>query len=74
MIETSTKGPRDALLKPRSIAVVGASRQQNTIGNQVVSNFVAHAFTGAVYAVNPRAISVNSFHTWPNLDSIHSRE
>lgn len=73
MIETSTKGPLDALLKPRSIAVVGASRQQNTIGNQIVSNLVAHGFTGAVYPVNPRATSVNSIHAWPNLDSLPSR-
>ena len=48
MIETSTKGPLDALVKPRSIAVVGASRQQNTIGNQIDSSLVGHGFTGPI--------------------------
>src|SRR6478735_8110231 len=70
MIGKNESGALDALLKPRSIAVVGASRQPNTIGNQIVSNLVAHGFTGPVYPVNPRANSVSSIPAWPNLDSL----
>ena len=62
-------GALDALLKPRSIVVVGASRQQNTIGNQIVTNLVAHGFTGAVYPVNPRATSVGSIPAFSGGDS-----
>ncbi len=72
MTEPNVSGALDALLKPRSIAVIGASRQQNTIGNQIVSNLVAHGFTGPVYPVNPRATSVSSIPAWPNLDSLPS--
>ena len=63
-------GALDALLKPSSIAVIGASRQPNTIGHQVVSNLVAHGFTGPVYPVNPRATSINSIHAWADLASL----
>jgi acetyl coenzyme A synthetase (ADP forming)-like protein len=63
-------GALDALLKPSSIAVIGASRQPNTIGHQVVSNLVTHGFTGPVYPVNPRATSINSMHAWPDLASL----
>ena len=66
----SHNGALDALLKPTSIAVIGASRQANTIGHQIVTNLVAHGFTGAVYPVNPRATSVSSIHAWPNLASL----
>ena len=48
------------LLAPRSIAVIGASRQPNTIGYQIVRNLVSFGFGGAVYPVNPRASSVCS--------------
>ena len=68
----SQRGTLDALLKPASIAVIGASRQANTIGNQIVANLVAHGFTGPVYPVNPRAAAVNSMHAWPNLASLPS--
>jgi acetyl coenzyme A synthetase (ADP forming)-like protein len=63
-------GALDALLKPNAIAVIGASRQPNTIGHQIVSNLVAHGFTGPVYPVNPRATAINSMHAWPNLASL----
>jgi Acyl-CoA synthetase (NDP forming) len=70
MTDPDKPGALDALLKPHSIAVIGASRQQNTIGNQIVSNLVTHGFTGAVYPVNPRATSVSSIPAWPNLAAL----
>ena len=70
MTELLPGGALDALLKPRSIAVVGASRQQNTIGNQIVTNLVAHGFTGPVFPINPRATSVNSIRALPNLAAL----
>jgi acetate---CoA ligase (ADP-forming) len=72
MNDVSRNGALDALLKPTSIAVIGASRQANTIGHQILSNLVAHGFTGAVYPVNPRATAVNSMHAWPDLASLPS--
>src|SRR5665647_1690154 len=70
MTELVPGGALDALLKPRSIAVVGASRQKNTIGNQIVTNLVAHGFTGPVFPINPRATSVNSIRALPNLAAL----
>jgi acyl-CoA synthetase (NDP forming) len=46
-----------ALLAPRSIAVIGASRREGTMGHQILHNLIAYGFTGAVYPVNPKASS-----------------
>ncbi|MGH9066114.1 MAG: GNAT family N-acetyltransferase [Acidimicrobiales bacterium] len=46
------------LLRPRSIAVIGASRQPNTISYEVFANLVGGGFSGSVYPVNPAAHSV----------------
>ena len=62
----------DAILKPRTIAVVGASRVANTIGHQIVANLVNHGFTGAVYPVNPKATAVHSVPAWPSVAAIPS--
>ncbi len=43
------------LLGPRSVAVVGASRRRATVGRAILHNLVTGGFTGPVYAVNPRA-------------------
>ena len=59
-----------ALLAPRSIAVIGASRRKDTIGYQILHNLIDFGFTGAVYPVNPRAISVCSVPAYCRIDEI----
>ena len=49
-----------ALLAPRSIAVIGASRRIEHIGHEILSNLISYGFTGAVYPVNPGASSICS--------------
>ncbi len=66
----SAVGALDAILKPRTIAVVGASRTPNTIGHQIVANLVDRRFTGAVYPVNPKAASVHALPAWASISAI----
>jgi acetyltransferase len=40
--------PLDPLLRPRSIAVIGASRKESSIGWQILDNLLKHGFQGAV--------------------------
>jgi acetyltransferase len=60
----------DPILRPRTIAVIGASRSPHTIGHQVLSNLIAHGFTGSVYPVNPHAPSVHSVKAYPSIAAI----
>jgi acetate---CoA ligase (ADP-forming) len=60
----------DALLRPRSIAVIGASRTPNTIGYQILDNLLRHGFTGAVYPVNPTATAVHGIRAYPRIAEI----
>ena len=46
------------LLRPTSIAVVGAGREPGGIGHTLVRNLVAGGFTGPVHPVNPRAATI----------------
>ncbi|MBG6096989.1 bifunctional acetate--CoA ligase family protein/GNAT family N-acetyltransferase [Nocardioides luteus] len=41
------------LLRPRSVAVIGASRRESHPGHQVVRNLLRARFTGTVHPVNP---------------------
>ena len=59
-----------ALLAPRSIAVIGASRTERTMGNQVMRNLVQQGFTGAVYPVNPKAKAVCSVRAYPRISDV----
>jgi acyl-CoA synthetase (NDP forming)/RimJ/RimL family protein N-acetyltransferase len=46
------------LLRPASIAVVGASREPGSVGRAILRNIVSSGFGGIVHAVNPRAPTV----------------
>ena len=60
-------GSLDAILKPRRIAIVGASRTPNAIGHRIVASLVRHGFSGAVYPVNPKAAAVHALPAWPGI-------
>src|SRR5512133_1567004 len=59
-----------ALLAPRSIAVIGASRRENTIGYQILHNLITCGFTGAVYPVNPRGEPICSVPAYRRVGEI----
>jgi acetyl coenzyme A synthetase (ADP forming)-like protein len=55
------------LLTPRSVAVIGASRNPETVGHQVLRNLLAGGFAGPVYPVNPGAEHVASVKAYPTV-------
>ena len=55
---------------PRSVAVIGASRRQDTIGQALVRNLVTGDFTGRVYAVNPSSDAVSGLPAYQSVGDI----
>ncbi len=43
------------LFYPKSIAIVGASRKEKTVGNDILKNLVQQGYKGEIYPVNPKA-------------------
>ncbi|CAA9412135.1 MAG: Protein lysine acetyltransferase Pat [uncultured Nocardioides sp.] len=60
----------EKFFNPRSVAVVGASRRQDTIGRALVRNLVTGDFAGRVYAVHPSADAVSGLPTYPTVSEI----
>jgi len=60
----------DAILRPRSIAVIGASRQPNTIGWQILDNLLRFGFNGPLFPVNPKAGTIHSIKAYPSVEAI----
>lgn len=59
-----------ALLRPQSVAVIGASRQRGTIGAETLHNLLSFSFCGPVYPVNPSAGSVHSVSAFKSVEDI----
>lgn len=57
----------EALFRPRSVAVVGASPTAGSYGERCLSYFGRFGFGGAVHAVNPRYTSIDGRPAYPDL-------
>ncbi len=55
---------------PRSVAVIGASRDPDSIGYRVLEAIVMNRFEGPVYPVNPQATVVGSIRAYPSVTDI----
>ena len=53
--------------QPKSVAVIGASRQRGTIGAEVFNNILKDGYQGTVYPVNPSAESVGGVRAYPSV-------
>ena len=56
-------------LRPRSIAVVGASGKRASIGGLLLAHLLGSGFTGALYPVNPRHQVIQGVSAYPDLPS-----
>lgn len=60
----------DAILRPKSVALIGASRQPNTIGWHILDNLLKHGFQGPIYPVNPHATAVHSVPAYASIADV----
>jgi acetyl coenzyme A synthetase (ADP forming)-like protein len=60
----------DAIFRPHSIAVIGASRQKSAIGREILNNLIQFEFNGKVFPVNPKASVVASMKCYASVSKI----
>jgi acetyl coenzyme A synthetase (ADP forming)-like protein len=57
-------------LRPRSIAVIGASRRRDSVAGNVFHNLLSYGFAGPVYPVNPATKVVQSVPAYASIDQL----
>ena len=57
----------DGVLKPKSIAVVGASTKPGKIGYNVIENLLASKYEGKIYPINPTATEILGIKVYPSI-------
>ncbi|MCP6757705.1 MAG: bifunctional acetate--CoA ligase family protein/GNAT family N-acetyltransferase [Fischerella sp. CENA71] len=62
--------PLDAIFAPRTIAVIGATDRDRSVGRTVLWNLISHPFGGTVFPVNPNRSSVLGIKTYPNIAAV----
>lgn len=57
----------DHIMKPRSIAVIGASTKAHTIGSDIMKRLQEYGFTGPIYPVNPKGGVIEGLQAYPTV-------
>ena len=58
------------LLKPRSVAVIGASADPSRTTGRPVHYLLKHGFTGEIWPVNPRVTTIEGLPCYPDIASL----
>ena len=56
----------DKFFKPKSIAVVGASSKENSIGRILIEN-LKDGFPGSIYPINPKGGEILGIPAFPTI-------
>ncbi len=60
----------EQFFSPKSVAVIGASREPGKLGSQILSNIISGQYKGKVYPVNPKATEISGLKCYPDVSSI----
>ena len=66
----ATRHPLDAIFRPSSVAVIGATPREGTVGRTLLWNLISSPFGGTVYPVNPKHSSILGVKAYRSLADI----
>ena len=60
----------DKIMRPKAIAVVGASTKPKTIGSEIMQRLRDYKFNGKIYPVNPKGGMIEGFQAYTSVAEI----
>lgn len=66
----ATQASLTAILAPRAVAVVGASRRPEGIGRRILANLQESGFRGPIYPIHPTAPEIAGLRAYPSLAAV----
>ena len=62
--------PLDAIFTPRSVAVIGATEKEGSVGRTVLWNLISSPFGGTVFPVNPKRPNILGLKAYPSIGAV----
>lgn len=66
----SQRHPLDAIFAPKTVAVIGATEREGSVGRTILWNLISHPFGGTVFPVNPQRHSILGIKAYPNIAAV----
>jgi acetyltransferase len=64
------KNVLDKMLRPKTVAIVGASATPGKIGYTVIDNLIKGGYTGKIYPVNPTCTEILGLKCYPSISEV----
>ena len=65
--------PLDAIFRPETVAVIGATDRPGSVGRTIMRNLVSSPFGGTVFPVNARRQNVLGIQAYPSVSEVPDR-
>jgi acetyltransferase len=62
-----------SLFEPKSVAVIGASDRENSVGNIIFKNILSSGYKGRLYAINPKHETIQGQPAYKSIEEIGAR-
>jgi acetyltransferase len=65
--------PLESMFDPKTVAVIGASETEGSVGRTILENLKQGGFEGSIYPVNPKRDSVLGIKAYPAIGAVPER-
>ena len=62
--------PLDVIFAPQSVAVIGATEKEGSVGRTLLWNLISHPFGGTVFPVNPKRNNILGIRAYPTIADV----
>ena len=64
------RSPLDPIFRPQSVAVVGATEREGSVGRTVLWNLISTPFGATIYPINPKRPNVLGIKAYPSVSAL----
>lgn len=64
------KNPLDVIFNPKTVAVIGATEREGSVGRTIIWNLMTNAFGGTIFPVNPKRPSILGIKAYASIEAI----
>jgi acetyltransferase len=64
------KNPLDVIFSPKSVALIGATEREGSVGRTILWNLMTNSFGGTIFPINPKRPSVMGIKAYASIGDI----
>ncbi len=64
------RDPLDPIFSPQTVALIGATEREGSVGRTILWNLLSHPFGGTIFPINPKRPNILGIKTYPSIGAV----